>query len=375
MKSNRLPLLATVTGILVIIAILLARQDAPQTSQTREYLFPELDNKINELNEITIQSKGKSLSLFKQEADWFVKEADNYPAKFDKIRQTAVAAADLRIIAEKTNKPTLYEKLGVEEPLDKGASSTLLTFKDAKQNQLLSLIVGNTRQSKAAGGKPGLYVRLSDSERALLVEGKLDISMDLNDWFERNLLDIKSERIRSVHIQHRDQSSLLIQRKNSEGELTLEDTPNDRTIDNVELGRVPSLLENIYIDNVKADNNQLTPQISIITTVKTFDGLVATVNSAELDDANYIKLTFSYEAPLVEKSEPEAKQDIETTEDSTSPVETSADMADIKQEVEKLNNIVSGWIYEIPNYKFELFRKQTEDLLEEIEEGSSESTS
>ena len=259
----------------------------------------------------------------------------------------------MRILAEKTIKPTLYEKLGVEDPLSEGASSLLLTLRDDAKNPLLGLIIGKARQNQA----PGRYVRLPESRQALLVEADLAVSLEPKDWLARDLLNISADRIRSIEIQHSDDAELSIQRDHRESAFNLENLPDGRTADTAAIGRVPSLLESIYIDNVKADSGQFTNAASIITTVKTFDGLIVRVNSTEADGRSYIKLDFSYAGPML------AEKDAQNTEASGEALETVTDEPDVQAEVKKLNKLVSGWYYQIPNYRFELFRTQMQELL------------
>jgi len=364
MKGKHLSLLAIATGIFVLVAILLAYLDAPQSVQSKKWLFPELHEQINDLAEISIQSNEQSLSLVKHGTEWQIKQADHYPARFGKIKQTAVALGDLQILAEKTSNPALYKTLGVEDPLAEEASSLLLSFKDGEKNLLLEIIIGKLRQNKAPGGKPGRYVRLPESEQALLVEGEINVSVDATDWFARELLNIRSERIRSVQIRHGDHAEIKIHRDDKEAAFTLEPIPAGRTSDAAAIARLPALLENIYIDNVQADEDQLADAESVLTTVTTFDGLVARINSAEIDGKPSIKLAFAYEQATAEEKDSQ----------SADSADDAADAPAVKTEIEQLNQRVSNWRYEIPVYQFELFRKRAEDLLEKTEDQSPDST-
>ncbi len=364
MRVHPLSSFALVTGVLVLIAVLLARQDAAPGRQEKGLLFPGIAEGINKLAAINIQSAGQSLSLIKQDGQWRIGEADHYPADFARIRQTAIAASDLRILAEKTSNPALYEKLGVEDPFSEGAGSVLLSFRDEEKNSLLGLIVGNTRPARLPGGKPGLYVRLPGSGPALLVEGALALSVDAGDWLARELLDIGPERIRSVQIQHGDDPAISIQRDSKEDAFRLQDPPAGRTVDAVAVSRLSSLLENIYIDDVRAEHEQFAAAAGVVTTVRTFDGLVAEIASAEADGRRYSKFRFAYEEPAREK-------DNQTDDEAGATAQTSS-APDVSVEAERLNRLVSGWLYEIPDYKFELFTSRRQALLEEREDEDSD---
>lgn len=362
MKTDRLPLLAVITLVVVVIAFFAARQDAPQTSKEKMLLFAGLNNKINTVSEILMTSADSSISLVKQGEQWQLKEADHYPADFSKIKQIGIALTELKVLAEKTGKKELFNKLGVEEPADEDAKSTLLVLNDDKQKQLLSLIVGNTRRSSPQA-KPAFYARLPDSGPALLVEGKLDISMDKNSWFERDLLSINAKRIRSVLISHEEENTVQVQRDEQDGQFTLAGIAEGRTADAAAVGRLADLLEGIYIDDVRAEANFSFPSNAVVTAVETFDGLIANITAAEIDGANYIKLRFDYK-----DIEPATKESNDAASNENKPLEK----ASVEQEVEELNRLVTNWVYELPSYKFQLFTKKNEDLLQALETESEQ---
>ena len=127
MKSNKFLIFTLVTIAVIIAATMMSRHRAPTTTMEKQLLFPELLEKVNDVSTIELTKQDTSLSLLKHNNQWVIKQADNYPADFGKIRETVIAVAELMILAEKTSNADRYEKLGVEKPSADGANSLLLS--------------------------------------------------------------------------------------------------------------------------------------------------------------------------------------------------------------------------------------------------------
>lgn len=353
MKTHQLKILLLITITTIIAAVISSHYRSPTSNIEKELLFPELNTRINDINEISIQGNDATLNLIRTADKWGIKEADGYPALFNNIRQTVIATSTLRIIAQKTSNPALYARLGVESPDTKRAMSHLLTLKDSSGQTLASLIIGKPRHSKSAIDNPGIYVRLPDQEQALLVEGMLGISANISDWFRRQLFDIQSERIREISIQHHDGTTVKLKRESDIDELILTNTPEGKKAQSeVILSSMGTMLESLLVDNVKAADKIAYPEVQSTAILKTFDGIIATIHSAKIDEHNYARFSFEYDASIVEPV------NVDTDADNSAENKPS-----VAQEVDYLTGVTSGWVYEIPEYKFKLFTKQLSDLI------------
>src|SRR5690606_31803241 len=129
-----------------------------------------------------------------------------------------------------------------------------------------SLIAGKPRQS--AGSKPGLYVRLPDQARALLVEGVLDISANDADWFERNLFDIPSGYVKNVLIQYADGNSFEIYKeRKEEPDFQARGVTLESSVAKIILTRIGRSLEELRAEGVRALDNFTFPEETTTTTV------------------------------------------------------------------------------------------------------------
>ncbi|MFT5134435.1 MAG: hypothetical protein ACI9SC_002914, partial [Gammaproteobacteria bacterium] len=352
MKSNKLVIFTLITLAVILAAGLMSRHRAPATSLEKQSLFAGLLEKVNNVTTIKLMKQNKSLTLVRHEDLWVIQQADNYPADFGKIREVVIAVADLKILVEKTSNSALYERLGVEEPSSEKASSTQLSLLDADDKVLAELIVGKNRHSKSAEDKPGLYVRLPESQTALLVEGRLDPSVEVKDWFNRELFSIKASRIKQIQIEHTNDATFTLAREDNVDDFSMNDLPEGMEMQSdVIISRMATLLEDVAIDNVvKAE--KLTQAKQSTATIHTFDGLVVTVVNGVIDDNNYSSFSFS----VAKKASDAAENESDEKDEESNPAE----------EAETLNKLMTAWAYAIPTFKYELFTRKQAQLIKEI---------
>jgi hypothetical protein len=97
MSNRRLLILSFITLVIIIAAVISSKDRAPQSVIESAELFPGLKDQINNVAEITIESASATLNIKKQGENWLITEAGDYPARFDKIKQTALT--DLQSVA------------------------------------------------------------------------------------------------------------------------------------------------------------------------------------------------------------------------------------------------------------------------------------
>lgn len=357
MKQRTLLLLTIITVVVAVAAIISSHSRAPQSSIDKTLLFPELAGHINDINEIVITGQGKTLNLVKKNDAWVIEQTGGYSAVFTKIKPVIIGISELEVIAKKTSNPELYSRLGVEDPDGERATSHLLTLK-SESGDLASLIIGK-RQKSSGTGNSGLYVRLPDEKQSLLVEGSIEVSADVTDWIERDLFSIGPERIKSVRINYPDSSQLTLSRQNDVETFTIEDIPEGKEPQTeVVLKRMQTLLENFFVDNIKSKDSVQFPEDKVVTTVRTFDGLVVTITSASINNENLSHITFDFDESAVKKpADPD-----------------TADKPDVKKEAMTLNEKYSPWVFVVPDFKYELLVKEKDKLIKDKKAESPKKT-
>lgn len=354
MQRRNLLILAAVTLVVVIAAVIASLSHAPQRGKQKTLLFPQLADRINDTAEVSIRGIDRSVTLVKQGDQWVVREAGGYPARFDRIRRLLLGMTNLRVLAEKTSTPRLYSRIGVEDPDSQGAASHLVTLKDGSGRTLATLIVGKQQRGAEPTEPPGVYVRPPDDKQSLLVEGRLPVSSQITDWFDQNLFSVKPDRIASIVIHHPGLEGVRLVREESGEDFEVEPIPagRERQSDLI-VARMETVLENTFAGNVTAAADYSFPEDHVETVIRTFDGLVARVRGAEQDGRNYVAFEFGVDEARLPAAE-------ESGEDQEGRAETGA--ADIRAEAENYNNTVAGWIFTLPDYRYELFTRSLDDL-------------
>ena len=390
--SNKLVILAVITVLAVVAAVVSTRQHAPTVSRDRDAVFPGLTDKINDIARIEVTGKDGTLSIKRAGTDWVIEQADDYPASFSKVRQAAITLSELKILAEKTANPDYYSQLGVEDQGGEQAQSRLLTLFDESGAKLASLIIGKRRMSSAAAGSQGYYIRLPGGTRALLVEGDLNINAKPAGWFDPQIINIKPEHISEVIIAHPDQGPLRLSRTTAKDDFVLAEIPEDKEPQSsYTVNRIEDILEGVRVDEVRSAAKFSFPEQTTVATVKTYAGMTAEITSAVVDGANWSRFHFEFQVPPVPAVQTPVAG-VETTGEDTKPTAETSDQgagpaaeatgnntktADTppqekperidQQLVDQLTQKTTGWVYQIPTYKFDLFTRKLEDLVKDKE--------
>jgi hypothetical protein len=354
MKNRKLIVLSIVTLAVIVAAGITAKLRAPQSTFSRQALFPELAGRINDVSGITIKGNKGTVVLQQQGEQWVLASADNYPALFNMIKRNVVGMAELKIVDEKTDNPGFYKQLGVEGPEIEGTKSMLMTFKDKSGHTMAALIVGNKRQSSS--NKPGLYVRKPDASRALLVEGDLDISDEPSHWFESHLFDIPSAGVQKVTISYPRTGEqppddlVLLKDTRDQPDFTVNIPSLDKEPNfNIIASRISRGLEEMRGENVHSLRSFNFPENdTITTTVSTFDGLVVTARLVKKDRLHYANFTFAYNPPVAAD-----KTGTPNTPGTTKAPAPDAGTISPRASAETLNRNLSPWVFEIPDFLYE----------------------
>lgn len=412
--GNRNLVFIAVTVAAVAAAVAISQQRAPQTHKETPLLFPDLAAKVNEVSELQVRDALSELTARRVSGVWRVVEGDDYPALIDKVKQTVVGAAALRVVAEKTQNPDLHKRLGVEDPEGKGAESHLLTLKSDGE-ELASFIMGKARRSQSPSHSPGFYARLPGQPQALLVEGSLEISTDVAEWIKRDIVDIEGVEVSDIRISHREGPEVLLKRATPEDDLAVQNIPEGKEQESeYAIVRIAGLMANIYVNGVKRANRFAAAPVANIE-VKTFDGLRAMAQVHVEDEKTYAEFSFAAAPEAVAEvaeaddggaeaggdnaeaggDSAEAGDEGAAAEDAPTPAETEiaeaggdsaeagdegaeagdadaeagdegADEEDAPtpaEQAQALNALTAGWAYQLSESKAELFTKPQSELV------------
>ncbi|MGQ0594540.1 MAG: DUF4340 domain-containing protein [Gammaproteobacteria bacterium] len=162
------------------------------------------------------------------------------------------------------------------------------------------MIIGNPRSSKSAG----TYVRLPDEAHALLVKGRLELAANPMEWLVKDVAHIPSERIREVVIQEPGQAAVRVYKNDpKDADYTLDALPKGHKVKSqLTVNSLATSLEYPRFDDVAPRADLKLPANPTVTTLRTFDGLVAIVKSAIVKDKTWAQVEFSFDAEAAKKT-------------------------------------------------------------------------
>jgi hypothetical protein len=336
--------LATLTAVVVIAAGFSVSEHYwnSQTVRVERSAFPELTNKMNDVAELRVENSDERYTIKRVKDQWFVVERNNYPAKFSKIREMIAGVSNLVIVDAKTKNPDLYSRIAVRDTKGKDFDSKYLGLKDASGKIIAEILVGN-RKFNMGGGEDdeGIYFRRPTEEQAWLARGKLEVSRDILDWLDQTLVDVKVDRVRSVHTKSPDGQEIIISRNAASTKgFTLENLSDGAKLKNnadTTLIDLASALKEMELRDIARESEKIFSADKTFTaTYQTFKGL--TVN---------LKM-------------------FTTDKDTWAEVTAGADpkMADAVKEAAAINKRSEGWVFKLWDYKVKPLKVQMKDLLD-----------
>ncbi|MGH8532369.1 MAG: DUF4340 domain-containing protein [Gammaproteobacteria bacterium] len=357
MQKNTFYVLGLITLTVVAAAFFAQEKNAPETEIRTTPVFADLLERVNDVSKIEIKSKTDQTVLVKRDATWEVENRGHFPALFEKVKGAVVSLAELQVIERKTANKELYSKLAVEDPAGDDAASKLVTLHGKDGQALASLIIGNPSTSKSAG----TYVRRPDEAQALLVRGSLDVPANPMEWLVKDVAHIPSERIREVVIRKPGQAVVRLYKSDpKDADYTLDALPKGHKVKSqLTLNSLATSLEYLRFDDVAPRADLKLPADPTVTTLRTFDGLVAIVKSAIVKDKTWASVEFSFDAEAAKKAA--ANTGNLTSGDGKAGAKDEGKAKppapSVAEEVKALSEKTVHWAYVLPSFTGELLTK------------------
>jgi hypothetical protein len=338
MASKRgLALLAVVTGVVVIAAVMSKREHGPAPDQLTGPYLPELLGQANEIERVVIRTATGRVTLQRADGAWLINEKGGYPAATERVRELVLGLARLQRVEAKTSNPVLYEKLGLRDVTENGARSTLVQLLGADDASLATIVLGNRKTSPIDPGKVQLYVRIPGDAQTWLVEGALPAARETLDWIDRRLLDLTPNQIHSVEVRHPDGEVLRVVRATPDAtDLMLADLEPDEEVESAfVVNDVVNSLARLNLDDVRRlEQPDLSAGVRSEVRVETFGGLRVEATVARLEDETVVSLNAAAGAPHA-GTEGMEKTDVD------------AGKQDAAEHARRLNRRWDGWLFVI----------------------------
>lgn len=344
MNAKKFIVLGAAAAVLLAAGIFFSTHRASQQADLGgRPVLPNLKESLGEVHEIRLsKGDGSKTTIRRGDAGWTVVER-NFPADAMRVRELALALANLRVVEVKTADKANYARLGVEPPDSPTATSTLVEVAAGKA--VWSLVVGKGADTRA------VYVRKPDEAASLLAEPLLTADPDQKSWIDRTIVDLPGANVRDLSVKLGKAPAYQLARAAQGAEITLSPLPKgSAAASNMVLNGQVEALTAFNFDDVRAAPSPA-PAYPDTAVYRTFDGQVIEFAGRREGDKALITVNARRDASLAVPPAP--------------PAPAAAPIAEPKdQTTERLAKRTPGVEFEIPAYKYEAIFKPQGELID-----------
>jgi hypothetical protein len=343
-RRRNLAVLAGIAALMVVLAVLAlvhqSREVAPH--YTPHSFLPGLASEVRDVARIRLESKSGSIDVvFKPDRGWIVASHDDYPASFEKVRETLVGLAALETIEPKTARPDWLHYLDLTPP-PKG-DGIAITLQDGHGGTVASIITGKNEDIGDPSGAVGLFVRRPNKNQSWLVRSVFTPKTTPIDWLDKQVVDVDTSKIQEADINPLNGPSYELRRdKASDPDLKFVNLPAGREISYPGAADgIAGVISNFTFDDVKpARDFDFSDGHATRLVARTFDGLVVTVQAVK-QGADVWATVSADVLPGKTGAQPQARA---------------------------IDSRASGWAYKLPPYKGQQMMTTLESLLKPLPE-------
>lgn len=368
MNPKKLFGLAAAAVIVLLLGFWIAhRQNSTQT-EAEGLLYPDLKSQVGTVDAIRIYKAGdaRAVELVRKNDAWTVSERSGYPADVSKLRTLLRSLTEAKLFEEKTSTPENYPSLGVEDVRKPDATGVRVEIPATKPP--VDLIVGKT-----GPGSQSQYVRRVGEPKSWLVSTSIEVSATPESWIRKEITDVSADRVQSATVTVNSAKPYTVAKKTrADANFAVESLPKGKDLSGESAANgVATALAGLTLADVQQASGFDAGPSGAHTTIRTFDGLVIDLDGWSRGDKHYVSVKAAFDQALAdqfksaaaakdEKKESEAaKKDEAKADDKDAAMKT----ANVSEEANAINNSVSGWIYEIPQYKYDAIFKPLDELL------------
>lgn len=364
---------------LILIGIILILAGIFYVSKNKPQAYNQASKKsgvnLVELSTGSIDSiritKGKiPLNLVQKENIWVVQEKENYPADSKKIADLVNRLRELKGDTFYSSDKTKWGNFQVLDPIENQSeeAGTKVELINKNGEIVASLIIGKVKESKEnnenayAPPRKSIFARKTDSADVYLCNVIVTVDNAPSNWIEKELIDIKKNKIRVIDIKNNNKNPVHIAKNKPSDTPILSNIlethkPNNSSIENVfraaESLRIESILTNDEIKDFKFVHSYV---------FKDFEGLIYELNFTEAIPEKSSQHCMQIKASVDEEYLKESNNAEENTKEGFTKL--SADQA--QKQVKEFNEKHQKWNYLLASWVAKRFLKDMEELSEPI---------
>ena len=297
---------------------------------------------VNTVSELRFQPPGKdAFSLHKVEDSWRVKERDDYPADFNKIRNFLVSLRELKITQPVEAGPSQYGRLGLlpstetkkkpaakeKEEDQEPKNGTDIAFLDADGKSVAGIRFGKQLRdqsgSRGSGMARGRYILLDGAKNpvSLVSQTLNEVDDEARRWLNKDFFSVSKAKSVEIVSGDAERKPLQFFREKDGDDIQLEGLAENEKLKTYEAGQAGRAFAYGSFEDVLGREGE--PEKSGLAKptkvkIETFEGFNYTIQIGEArkpDDENgdtLYPLTVKVEADL---PEPEKKEEVTEKEE------------------------------------------------------------
>ncbi len=370
-QGRHILILGALTVLMVVAAIYAVSSERQATTANFEpfVFFPDLEDQAEFLREVIITSKDDGVVRMEWDGSskWFAPEKFNFAVKVEEIRGLLIQLLETEAIEAKTARADWHEMLGLVDPAQGGAG-VKVELKNADGDIFGALIVGDSVGVGAPGSDGARYVRRAGENQTYVARGDLSVKQDINDWLDRNVVDLFRERVEKVAVTPLDGAPFVLSRATASDEnFALNSVPEGRELlSDTTPNQLGSALANVKFDDVRpATDFDFSKGAQLA--YETFDGLRLSIAALKLGDDHWVQVSADL---LPESVVPSGG------ESTAQPVDPSTGLKsreDVEAEAALIVSRTAGWAYRIPSWKGDALQRDLESMLKPLEDDAADS--
>lgn len=346
MKPKSVAILAAATAIVAVAAVysVLSQRTITRITSDREYVFPDLKAKVNDVAVMKVTSASQSFTIQRSDDGWGMKEKGGYRVSFEKVKSSIVALAELQLLESKTSDPERYERLDLRDPTTKEAKSKRVELLDTSGKIVAKGLIGRQNASLFGGSGGGTYLRRGDDKQSWLASGTVQIGATPNDWMVRDIANIDAENVKRVVIRQPDGAELVIHKTDKKQQkFTVDKVPAGRKLKSDNEGKeVAGGLWRLTLEDVRPATTVVFPKSFHKASYTTFGGLTVNVEVTVKGEDYWGRFSASAEGATGDDKAKEA----------------------VVKKTKEINDRVTGWHYRLSIGEGERLTSKMKDLLE-----------
>jgi Domain of unknown function (DUF4340) len=361
-----------ILGVLALVAIgaglwLSMRQSLAPADDAAALLYPTLKSQVDSIEAVRIYAAGdrRAVEMRRDRDGWAVTERSGHPADLARLRELLRDLARARILEEKTSDPASYGALGVADVSADDASGSQVEV--AIPGGDLNLIVG-----KRGNGTDSTYVRRASEARSWLVNVGLDVATTPDAWLRKDILDVAADRVQSATITPGSAKGAkpwsASKKSRADVDFSVSGLPKGRELSSPSAANIlATALAGLTLTDVRPVGEFASDEPAATATFRTFDGLIVDLSGWIREDKHFIAARASYDRSLADRFralEPVADDGPDKPSPAAADTPAAASAAPVDEgQAQALNARLSGWVYEIPDYKYDAIFRTLDGLL------------